>query len=304
MTEARELGPGDRVGFVGLGNMGAPMATRLCAAGFHVVGHDLAPLTPAQLVAAPGFSRARALAEVADGTAAVVLMLPNSAAVDAVLVHEGLLAVMTPGTIVIDMSSSNPAETQRLAALAEQRGVRLIDAPVSGGVPAARDGSLTIMVGGPNAWKDDVSAVLSTIGSHVVTAGQVGAGHALKAINNLLSASSLLASSEALEIGLRFGLDPQIMVDVVNQSSGRSWSTIAKWPRHILPGTYDSGFLLSLLLKDARIAVELARETGTAIPYLDYTLETWEKAHAELPPDADHTDIHRWVRSHTTQPSE
>src|SRR5690606_18848809 len=116
-----------------------------------------------------------------------------------------------------------------------QRGVLFIDAPVSGGVPGAREGTLTIMVGGPQEVDDTVRPALERIGSSIVHAGGVGAGHALKAINNLLSAASLIASSEAMVIGREFGLDPTVMMDAINGSSGRSWTTLLKWPRYIIP---------------------------------------------------------------------
>lgn len=137
--------------------------------------------------------------------------------------------------------------------------------------------------------------ILEVVGGRIIHAGPVGAGHALKALNNLLSASHLLASCEALTIGTRFGLDPKVMLDAVNQSSGRSWSTLTKLPRYVLSEDYNSGFLLRLLVKDAAIAVGLARAGGLEPPHAEATLSLWREAAEELPPDADHTEIHRWV---------
>lgn len=293
------LGPGDVLGFVGLGNMGAPMVRRLLAAGYHVRGYDAGAGAGVSLEGEDGYVRVESLADAAMQARAVILMLPNSAIVGQVLISDGLLDAMGEGSILIDMGSSQPEETQKMAKMAEQRAIRLIDAPVSGGVPAAKDGSLTVMAGGPPAWVDECWPVLEQIGRHVVHAGPVGAGHALKALNNLLSASHLLASSEALVIGTKFGLDPQVMMDAINGSSGRSWSTMTKWPRYIVPRTFSSGFLLSLLVKDTRIAVGLSHSTGVSAAHSEATLALWERAMKELPENADHTDIHRWVEQHS-----
>lgn len=293
------LAAGDVIGFVGLGNMGVPMVLRLAGAGYRVQGFDSGEAAGVALDATDGYSRAATLSQVAAGAKAVILMLPNSTIVAQVLLDGGLLDSMGEGSTLIDMGSSQPAETQRMAKEAERRRVRMIDAPVSGGVPAAKDGSLTVMVGGPQAWADDCWSALEEIGKHVVYAGPVGAGHALKALNNLLSASHLLASSEALVIGTRFGLDPKVMMDAINGSSGRSWSTLTKWPRYVLPRNFTSGFLMSLLVKDTRIAVELAQASGVSAPHAEATLALWQAAAEELPPDADHTDIHRWVEKHS-----
>jgi len=275
------------------------MVLRLAGAGFLVQGFDSGEGAGVALDGVDGYSRAATLSEMAAGAKAVILMLPNSAIVAQVLLDDGLLDVMGEGSTLIDMGSSQPAETQRMAKEAESRKVRFIDAPVSGGVPAAKDGSLTVMVGGPREWADACWPALEQIGKQVVYAGQIGAGHALKALNNLLSASHLLASSEALVIGTSFGLDPQVMMDAINESSGRSWSTLTKWPRYILPRTFTSGFLLRLLVKDTRIAVELAHSSGVSAPHAEATLALWQAAAEEMPADADHTDIHRWVERHS-----
>jgi 3-hydroxyisobutyrate dehydrogenase len=304
MTEAgaggadRPLAPRDVIGFVGLGNMGAPMVARLLGAGFAVRGYDASPDAGREITtdgAQAAYTRVDSLADVAAGARAVILMLPNSTIVEQVLVTDGLLEAMQAGAVLIDMGSSRPEETQRMAKEAERRGVRFVDAPVSGGVPAARDGSLTIMAGGPQELVEECRPALEPIGTKVVHCGPVGAGHAMKAINNLLSASTLLASSEALLIGSKFGLDETVMMDAINGSSGRSWSTMAKWPRNIIPRTFNSGFLMGLMVKDTRIALDLAESTGVAASHSRATLEMWEKALEELPEGADHTDIFRWV---------
>lgn len=298
MSPAKAISPGATIGFIGLGNMGTPMAARLLSGGFHVVGFDPNQSAGAELAGVSGYTRAASLAEACAGVSAVILMLPNSPIVNSVLREGSVFDQADPGTLIIDMSSSQPNATVEVTAEAIERGLRMIDAPVSGGVPAARDGSLTIMVGGPDAWVAEARSLLAEMGRNVVHAGDAGAGHALKSLNNFLSASTLLASSEALVVGAKFGLKPDVMMDAINNSSGRSWSSQTKWPRYVLPRTFASGFLMSLLVKDTRIAVELARESGIPVPYAERTLEMWEEAMAELPEGADHTDIHRFVENH------
>jgi 3-hydroxyisobutyrate dehydrogenase len=270
--------------------MGLPMAARLVEARYEVRGWDVS-------AAARGTfgSTVAVLAEAATGAAAVVLMLPDSATVRRVLLDEGLLDVLAEGALVVDMSSSHPVETRVLADAAGARGVRFVDAPVSGGVRGAEAGTLTIMAGGS---ADDVAActpLFEALGSKVVHAGTVGAGHALKALNNLLSATTLLITCEAVLVAERFGLDAGAFVAAVNESTGRSYSTDVKLPEYILPGTFDSGFDLRLMVKDLQTALALAESTGSPVRLGAATVELWERATAELPEDADHTEIARWL---------
>jgi 3-hydroxyisobutyrate dehydrogenase len=230
-----------------------------------------------------------------EGPSVVVLMLPDSNVVEAVL-GEGLLDALTPGTLLVDMGSSEPMRTKALAERVAARGAVMIDAPVSGGVSGATAGTLTIMVGGPDGEVAAITPLLAALG-RVRHVGPVGAGHALKALNNLMSASHLLASSEALLAGERFGLDPAVMLDAVNGSSGRSGSTENKWPNFVLPETYNSGFALALMVKDIRIALGLAEATGAPSALAARTVELWSEAAAALAPDADHTEIVRWLRA-------
>lgn len=285
------------VGFVGLGNMGLPMAERLAAAGYAVRGYDIDVAARERFPGAVG-----SLAEVgAADAAAVILMLPDSAVVRTVLVDDGLLASMTPGTVLIDMSSSKPTRTRELAALARRHGVPMVDAPVSGGVRGAVAGSLMIMVGGEPAPVAAVRETLEVLGKKVLHVGPVGAGHALKALNNLLSATHLLVSSEAMLIGQEFGLDPEVMLEAINGASGSSASTVNKWPRFMLGREFDSGFTLRLMLKDMRIAAGLAKATGCPSRLGAAAVELWAEAAERLPPDADHTEIVRWLEAERRQ---
>jgi 3-hydroxyisobutyrate dehydrogenase len=309
-----EAGAG-RVGFVGLGNMGRPMAGHLVAAGYHVIGFDAAAAVMRSIAdasdagaaddagAAGGAGRispASGLTAVGDGVDAVILMLPDSDVVEHVMLGsgepgEGLLASLQPGSTVIDMSSSDPARTRELAGRAAMADVLLLDAPVSGGVAGARAASLTIMVGGPAEAFAAVRPMLAVMGSRVVHAGDTGAGHAIKALNNLMSAAHLIASSEALIAGRRFGLDPAVMLEIVNGSSGRSWSTENKWPRYVITERYDAGFAIRLMVKDIKLALAIERATGTPSPVSEAVVAAWEAAAVDLPADADHTAIARWL---------
>jgi 3-hydroxyisobutyrate dehydrogenase len=268
--------------------MGVPMASRLIAAGYDVRGYDALPAARERVRGARQ-TLAEAAAEI------VILMLPDSAAVRQVLVADGLFDALEPDALVIDMGSSQPTETRALAAEAEGRGVQLVDAPVSGGVRGALEGTLAVMAGGNDEQFERCRPILEGIGGNVLHVGPVGAGHALKALNNLLSGTTLLASAEALLVGRRFGLEPRVMLDVINASSGRSWSTQYKLPEFVLTGTYDSGFALRLMAKDLRIAAGLAEATGTPLELGAISTAVWERAAEELPDDADHTDIARWL---------
>ncbi|MCD4526608.1 NAD(P)-dependent oxidoreductase, partial [Nocardioides sp. cx-173] len=203
--------------------------------------------------------------------------------------------VLTTGTTVLDMSSSDPIRTRALARSLAERGVALADAPVSGGVTGAVAGTLTVMVGGEPEAVDRVSGLLGELGT-VKPVGGPGAGHALKALNNLLSGAHLLASSEAIEAGRRFGLDYDVMLDVINTSTGRSWSTQYKYPTFVVPETFDSGFSLALLVKDMHTATSLCEEVHLPARLGAAATALWAEAEAELAPGSDHTAIAPYVR--------
>ncbi|BCB75723.1 hypothetical protein Pflav_021330 [Phytohabitans flavus] len=269
------------IGFVGLGNMGGPMAARLVEAGHDLCVYDVLP------AAREHFAGTATLAEkVTDVSTSdtVLLMLPDSTVVEHVVLGEGLLDQLAPGTLLVDMSSSDPGRTRALAGTAAERGVTLVDAPVSGGVAGAKAGTLTIMVGGPADAFAALGPLFGVLGTRVVHAGEVvGAGHAIKALNNLMSAAHLMVASEALLAGQAFGLDPRVMLDIVNASSGRSGSTETKWPKFVLPGTYDSGFGLRLMLKDMGIALGLQEATGTPSAVSAAAVAAWAAAAEALP---------------------
>jgi len=254
---------GRRVGFVGLGNMGGRMTRRLVAAGFDVVGYDM---RPGQAEAA-GAAAAADLGDVCAGTEAVLLSLPDSRAVETVVLGarpeaDGLIAFARPGQVIIDLSTSRPSSTQRIAALLAERGVHYLDAGISGGAAAAEKGTLTIMAGGSADVLESAAWVLRPIAAKVVFMGASGAGHSTKLLNNFLNAVTLAATAEVMVAAKAAGLDLAAVLDVINSSSGVSYASTNRFP-HIIKGDYLEGGLSSnLMTKDVVAYVDHVRELG------------------------------------------
>ena len=281
-----------KIGFVGLGNMGRPMVARLAAAGYelHVADKDASLAT--DFAAVHGGRTAPSLAALAGAVEAVITMLPDGKVVREVLLgRNGLVEGLSPGSIVIDMSSSDPVGTRELGTTLRAKNIDLVDAPVSGGVPRARDGSLSTMVGGDDAATARVRPILETMAKHVFLTGALGTGHAMKALNNLVSAGGLWIASEALLVGQRFGLAPERIVDILNASTGRNNSTENKFKQHILSRSFASGFSLGLMAKDLRVAADLAAETGQASPLTRLCAQLWSEAEGKLGGAQDHTAV-------------
>ena len=282
------------IGFIGLGKMGAPMAARLCAAGHDLAALDASPEAMAAFLAANRATAARTPRELAEARETIITMLPTSAIVAEVL-HgpDGALAGLSSGALVIEMSSGVPTATQALAEYVRRAGGVLVDAPVSGGVARAITGELAIMVGGGADAVERARPILAAMGTSILPTGAVGTAHAMKALNNLVSAAGLLISVEALLIGKRFGLDPEIMVDVLNASTGMNNSTQKKLKPFVLSRRFDSGFGLGLMVKDLSIALGIAQRGAVAAPLSSLTRELWAAALA-MDVGADHTDIARF----------
>lgn len=287
------------VGFVGLGMMGLPMARSLVTRGFRVLGCDTSEAARQALAAgAPDGAVAFAPtpAAVAAAVDVVVLMLPNSRIVSQVTEGEdGLLAALRPGMLVIDMGSSEPGETRRLAEVATARGAAMVDAPVSGSVAKAKTGTLAIMVGGDDATFAKAEPVLKGMGEAIIRTGGVGSAHAMKALNNFVFAAGLLATAEALRMGDALGLDLGILTDVMNASSGRNIATETKSRQEIINGRYAGGFQLGLMRKDLETAGSIAESTGVAAPSLALCRALWTEAVGMLGPGVDNTEIHRFL---------
>ena len=280
------------IGFVGIGSMGWPMAALLHKAGY-----------PLQIVDASA-ERAQVFTKEIGGTVAasnralaaasdiIITILPTSAIVQAVLEGtNGVLAGLRKDAVVIEMSSGVPTITRSLAEQVAAAGAHMVDAPVSGGVPRAKTGELAIMFGGSEAILERVRPVLSCMGTSITRTGDVGSAHAMKALNNLVSAGGFLIGVEALMIGKRFGLDPSAMVDVLNSSTGMNNSTQKKFKQFVLSGQYNAGFGLDLMVKDLSIALEIGRDTNTPTPFSALCREMWASCAAMLGPGQDHTAI-------------
>lgn len=288
MTQSRS------VGFIGIGNMGWPMAARIAGAGHSVTVADASASRVKDFAAAFKANIAASNSQLAQTSDIVITMLPTSAIVDSVFNGtEGVLAGLRRGAIVVDMSSSVPSCTQALAKTVAAKGGAFLDAPVSGGVPRAESGDLSIMVGGPKEALIQVEPVLHCMGSTITHVGGVGSAHAMKALNNLVSAGGLLISVEALIIGKKFGLDPALMVDVLNTSSGMNNSTQKKLKQFVLSRKYNMGFGLDLMVKDLTIALDLAKESSVPSPFAALCREMWASAATVLGPGQDHTAIAR-----------
>ncbi len=304
---AGALGPGSKLGFVGLGNMGRPMAVRLASAGFALQLVDVRPEV-AQAVAAETGGQAQAnVGALGPGLDALILMLPDGKAVQQVLTGEGGLAARLPrGSVVIDMGSCEPQGTAQLGEMLAARGIGMVDAPVSGGVPRARTGELTIMVGGTPEAVEHCRPLLSAMGNRIMATGALGSGQAMKSLNNFVSAAGLIATCEAVVIARQFGLDPQVVAEVLNGSTGKNNTTEHKLRQFILSGTYGSGFSMDLMVKDLGIAASVARATGTPTVLAERCLELWKTAQQQLGQGRDHTEMARWIESamQATHPTE
>jgi 3-hydroxyisobutyrate dehydrogenase len=290
---------GLHVGLVGLGNMGRPMAVRLRAAGLTLGVYDLHAEVAQAVAAECAAAAAPSLAALAARAEVVVTMLPDSAAVERAVTggDDCLLAGLAPGSVLVDMGSSSPARTRALGALLAARDIGMVDAPVSGGVRRAVEGTLTVMVGGDPTPVARCRPILEAVGERVFVCGALGAGHAMKALNNLVSAAGLLAAGEALLVGRRFGLEPARMLEVLNASTGRNHATEHKLAQFVLSRRFDAGFSLALMVKDLGTALELAAETASPAAFAAECRAQWVRAAEALDPGADHTAIVRWLET-------
>jgi 3-hydroxyisobutyrate dehydrogenase len=248
------------IGFVGTGAMGAPMAQNLRKAGYPLVVYDLKDKAMEGLAKA-GAEKTFSARELANRSSVVITMLPASPDVEAaVLGPEGVIEGAKSGDIVIDMSSSYPTSTKMICEQLAVKGIRMLDAPVSGGTKGAREGTLAIMVGGEEKDYEECRPILEAMGQNIYYLGKIGAGHTVKALNNLCSACSMVITSEALIVAKKLGLTPEKVIDAINSSSGRSWSSQFKFPTFVLNNTFNSGYSIGLMNKDLEIATRLGRE--------------------------------------------
>jgi 3-hydroxyisobutyrate dehydrogenase len=287
--------PPERIGFIGLGNMGAPMARHLVTGGYRVVAADADPATLQHFCSSAACERASTLTDLGRSCRLVITMLPDGAAVRQVLLgEEGVARGMLHGSVVLDMSSADPLGTRELGRTLAGAGISLVDAPVSGGVQRAIAGTLAIMAGGEPAAVARCRPVLAKLGQ-VFVSGASGSGHAVKALNNYLSAVALAATTEAMLAGERFGIEPATMLEILNHSTGRNTATEQKYPAFVLPRSFNSGFALGLMAKDLRIALALAESLGTPSALLTECVALWSRAQQRLGFSADNTEIVKYL---------
>jgi 3-hydroxyisobutyrate dehydrogenase len=270
--------------------MGRPMAGHIARAGHSLTVLDV-DAAAAQRVAADATVRIAQGREDFRGTDIIITMLPTGAIVRNVLVGpQGIAPELPKGALVIDMSSSEPEGTRELGATLAGLGLPLVDAPVSGGVPRATDAALTIMIGGEAAAVARAKPVLELLGKRLFEVGTLGAGHAMKALNNYVSAAAFEATSEALLIGKRFGIDPTQLIDILNVSTGRTFHSELSMKDHVIAGRHAAGFLLALAAKDVRIAAGLAAALKIKAPMLELSAAQMSAASQALGPKADVTE--------------
>ena len=280
------------VGFIGLGAMGWPMASHLAKAGV------LGKVFDTRQEATQNFSKefdvtaTTSAKDCAEGMRFLITIVPTSAiARDVLCGDRGVMHAEKRPELVIEMTSGEPNATRNIADELIKTGINLVDAPVSGGVSRAKSADLAIMIGGDPRHVSQIEPILKMMGKTLTHVGPTGAGQALKALNNLISAAGLLVAAEAIAVAKRFGLDPGLVVDVINNSSGMNNSTKTKFKPFILSGSYGSGFGLDLMVKDIGIAIEMAKSFGSEIPFSQACFDQWKLAQDTLGSGKDHTAI-------------
>ncbi|MFJ8064692.1 NAD(P)-dependent oxidoreductase [Psychrobacillus sp. NPDC096426] len=280
-----------RVGIIGLGNMGGRIAKRLLDQGVEVGVFDVNKAFMQTLVGL-GAVEAESPADLALKFPYVITVLPNVYIVKEILTgQQGLIKELRPNSLLIDMTTSIPSVTKELSEMLKTKGLRMIDAPVSGGVKKAEDGTLSIMVGGEVADFEEVKPLLNFIGQNIIHVGEIGAGHTIKALNNMISATTLAATGEAMALGVKLGLDPTKMLDVINSSTGKSFSSDFKFPNQVLTRNFEIGFTLDLMVKDLKIALSMAEEEKVPMFISSASFQLWKQAWSNGKGQEDHTAI-------------
>lgn len=281
----------EKVGFIGLGAMGVPMSQRLLEAGYPLAVYDVRK-EAVEILVKKGAQGAVSPKEVAEKCRKVITIVPNSDAVEQVVFGPGgLLEGMKAGDVLMEMTSAYPPSTLKVSQALAGKGVNMIDAPVSGGVVGAVAGTLSVMVGGDEKIFESCRPILSVMGKNLFYIGGIGFGHALKAINNFLSATTLAATSEAIILASKMGISPQRAVEVLQVSTGRSYSTELKIPKFVLPRTFNSGFTLELMHKDLNTVTRMAREYKVPMLLANLVQELYGYSLAHGDKKTDHTAI-------------
>ncbi len=285
-----------KIGFIGVGNMGNPMAANLLKAGFEVTVFDARPETAAAFVAQHGGKAAATLSELAAGRDAIVTMLPDDRIVRKVMLDAGGAATaMNKDAVLIDMGTCDPTGTRATAEAMQKLGLHMVDAPVMGGVVFARDATLDIMTGGSAELMERVTPPLNAMGRSIVHCGEIGAGHAMKALANYINACALINAIEALTIGKKFGLDPKMMADaLIPMCAGRNHPIEKKVIPHILSHKHATGMALAFIAKDVKIAVDMAHALDAAVPLGEKVSALWSDAVSKVGATVDQTEIVRY----------
>jgi 3-hydroxyisobutyrate dehydrogenase len=290
-----------KIGFIGLGVMGKPMARNLAKAGYPLTVYDMKSISAEEI--SGEFEHVRAAESpkrVAEASEIVITMLPDGHQVREVIRgKEGLAAGYRPGSLHLDTSSAEPWLTVESAGILEEQGVAMVDAPVSGAEQGARRAELVFMVGGDEQDVSRVAPLLQVMGKQQFHLGPTGSGHTMKCVNNLITAMCFMATTEGLVLGKRLGLDPRIMNDVLNVSTGMSWNSINHFKQHIFNRKYDDHFKLGLMIKDIGIAVKLAGDQGLSLPVADLAERLWKSAGEASEKDSSISEMVRWVEKRT-----
>jgi 3-hydroxyisobutyrate dehydrogenase len=287
-----------KIAFLGLGDIGGLIASHLTSDPFDLVVWNRTASKAADFASRHGVSVAQTPAEAVAGAEVVITCLPSSVEVEAVLHGEhGMLDSLRKGAVLIDCTSGDPPTSRSIAAELGGRGVDFIDAPVSGGTTAAKAGTLTVMWGGEESVFERVRPVIEAFGKKIVHAGPVGAGDALKAVNNALLAVHILSAAEGLAVLVKAGVNPATALDVINASSGRSNSSENLIPQRVLTRAFPRTFRLALLEKDIGIAAVLAEDLGVRTPLISLTAERFREAREKLGEEADHVEAVKMVEA-------
>jgi 3-hydroxyisobutyrate dehydrogenase-like beta-hydroxyacid dehydrogenase len=284
------------IGFIGLGNMGTPMALRLIAAGHSLVVYDTRNDAVAPLVAL-GAKLASSPADVADRVETVMASLPSLQISEKVATGDGGVIHGKRIKRFIDLSTTGSRVAARIAAELAKKNIVQIDSPVSGGVGGATKGTLAVMVSGPKGEVDKVKDALAVFGKVFIIGEKPGMAQTMKLANNFLSATAMAATAEAVAMGVKAGLDPAVMIDVINAGSGRTTASDQKFPQTILPRTFNYGFGTALMLKDVRLCFDEAEGLGSPHAVMGAVREQWETTNAEYGGDSDFTAIVKMVET-------
>jgi 3-hydroxyisobutyrate dehydrogenase-like beta-hydroxyacid dehydrogenase len=278
------------IGFIGLGNMGFHMTRRLIEAGHRLTVYDTRPEAIDRLVAR-GATAAASPREIADRVETVMASLPTPDIVLAVATGQNGVAQGGRARRFVDLSTTGSRMASRIFEALKARNIVQIDSPVSGGVTGAEKGTLAVMVSCPRAEFDRLAEVLAVFGKPFFIGERPGAAQTMKLANNLLSATAMAATSEAMVMGVKAGLDPSVMIDVINSSSGRSTASEAKFPKSVLPGTFDFGFANGLMYKDLRLCLEEAEALGVPMWIASAVKQMFQLASSQIGPDKDITTV-------------